>query len=64
MDSLTELYCLIGDSCRIFEPVWERRLLTVGAKAAVVQRIESCGVDDLGHPVLSAALPPVQELLP
>lgn len=32
MDSLTELYCLLDDFCRIFEPVWKRHLLASGAK--------------------------------
>jgi hypothetical protein len=32
MDSLTELYCLIDDFCRAFEPAWERHLLATGAK--------------------------------
>jgi len=32
MDSLTELYCLIDDFCRAFEPAWERHLLAMGAK--------------------------------
>lgn len=32
MDSLTELYCLIDDFCRVFEPAWERHLLAMGAK--------------------------------
>jgi len=32
MDSLTELYRLIDDFCRVFEPVWKRHLLTNGAK--------------------------------
>ena len=32
MDSLTELYCLIDDCCRVFEPVWQRHLLAMGAK--------------------------------
>ncbi|MGZ4957266.1 MAG: IS982 family transposase, partial [Methylobacter sp.] len=31
MDSLTELYCLIDDFCRVFEPAWERHLLATGA---------------------------------
>jgi transposase len=32
MDSLTELFCLVDDFCRRFEPAWEQRLLTSGAK--------------------------------
>jgi hypothetical protein len=32
MDSLTELYCLIDDFFRVFEPAWERHLLAMGAK--------------------------------
>jgi hypothetical protein len=32
MDHLTELFCLIDDFCREFEPAWERRLLAAGAK--------------------------------
>jgi transposase len=32
MDSLTELYCLLDDFCRIFEPGWKRHLLANGAK--------------------------------
>lgn len=32
MDSLTELYCLIDDFCHVFEPMWERHLIAVGAK--------------------------------
>lgn len=30
MDSLTELFCLLDDFCRRFEPAWERRPLTAG----------------------------------
>ena len=30
MDSLTELFCLMDDFCRRFEPAWERRQLTRG----------------------------------
>ena len=32
MDSLTELFCLIDDFCRQFEPAWERRRLDAGVK--------------------------------
>jgi len=32
MDNLTEVFCLIDDFCRQFEPAWERRLLTAGVK--------------------------------
>lgn len=32
MDSLTELFCLIDDFCRVFEPALERQLLTDGRK--------------------------------
>lgn len=32
MDSLTELFCLMDDFCRLFEPAWERQLLTSGKK--------------------------------
>ena len=32
MESLTELFCLIDDFCRRFEPVWEQHLLASGAK--------------------------------
>jgi transposase len=32
MDSLTELYCLLDDFCRVFEPAWKRHLLASGAK--------------------------------
>jgi transposase len=32
MDSLTELFCLIDDFCRRFEPAWERRQLTTGPR--------------------------------
>jgi transposase len=32
MDSLTELYCLLDDFCRVFEPVWQRHLLASGVK--------------------------------
>src|SRR5512135_35168 len=32
MDSLTELFCLIDDFCRRFEPAWERHQLTSGAR--------------------------------
>lgn len=32
MDSLTELYCLLDDFCRVFEPVWQRHLLSSGVK--------------------------------
>lgn len=31
MDSLTELFCLLDDFCRVFEPVWKRHLLASGA---------------------------------
>src|SRR5512144_2592515 len=31
MDRLTELFCLIDDFCRWFEPAWERHQLTTGA---------------------------------
>ena len=30
MDSLTELFCLVDDFCRQFEPAWEQRQLTSG----------------------------------
>ncbi|HEU4984584.1 MAG TPA: IS982 family transposase, partial [Nitrososphaera sp.] len=32
MDSLTELFCQVEDFCRVFEPVWEQRLLSRGMK--------------------------------
>lgn len=32
MDSLTELFCQVDDFCRVFEPVWEQRLLSRGTK--------------------------------
>jgi hypothetical protein len=32
MDSLTELYCLIDDFCREFEPAWQRHLLATEKK--------------------------------
>jgi transposase len=32
MDNLTELFCLVDDFCREFEPAWERRLLADGAR--------------------------------
>ena len=32
MDSLTELYCLIDDFCREFDPAWQRHLLAIGKK--------------------------------
>ncbi len=32
MDSLTELFCMMDDFCRLFEPTWERRLLASGTK--------------------------------
>ncbi|MBL1265789.1 IS982 family transposase [Candidatus Methylomicrobium oryzae] len=32
MDSLTELYCLLDDFCRVFEPAWKRHQLAIGAK--------------------------------
>ncbi len=32
MDSLTELFCMMDDFCRLFEPAWEQRLLTSGNK--------------------------------
>ncbi|SFI58364.1 hypothetical protein SAMN05428978_101835 [Nitrosomonas sp. Nm34] len=32
MDSLTELFCLMDDFCRLFEPTLEHRLLETGAK--------------------------------
>ena len=31
MDSLTELFCLLDDFCRRFEPAWQQRQLTMGA---------------------------------
>lgn len=31
MDNLTELFCLLDDFCRRFEPAWEQRQLTTGA---------------------------------
>lgn len=32
MESFTELFCLIDDFCRRFEPAWERRQLTAGTR--------------------------------
>jgi transposase len=32
LDSLTELFCLIDDFCRVFEPAFEQHLLTAGQK--------------------------------
>ena len=32
MDNLTELYCLVDNFCRVFEPLWEQHLLTTGKK--------------------------------
>src|SRR5512143_1944610 len=32
MESLTELFCLIDDFCRRFEPAWEQRQLTAGVQ--------------------------------
>lgn len=32
MDNLTELFCLMDDFCRRFEPAWEQRQLTAGAQ--------------------------------
>lgn len=32
MDHLTELFCLIDDFCRLFEPAFEQRLLTSGKR--------------------------------
>jgi hypothetical protein len=32
MDRLTELFCLLEDFCRVFEPAWQRHLLSSGAK--------------------------------
>jgi hypothetical protein len=32
IDSLPELYCLIDDFCRAFEPAWQRHLLTTRVK--------------------------------
>jgi len=32
MDNLTELFCLIDDFCREFEPFWEQHLLASGGK--------------------------------
>jgi hypothetical protein len=32
MDNLTELFCLIDDFCRRFEPAWERRRLSSGVR--------------------------------
>lgn len=31
-NNLTELFCLIDDFCRKFEPFWERQLLASGVK--------------------------------
>ncbi|MEC4746877.1 IS982 family transposase, partial [Methylomicrobium sp. Wu6] len=31
-DSLTELFCLLDDFCRVFDLVWKRHLLASGAK--------------------------------
>ena len=35
MDRLTELFCLIDDFCRRFEPAWERRRLTSGTQKRI-----------------------------
>src|SRR5512144_972286 len=32
MDNLTELFCLMDDFCRRFEPTWRQRQLTSGAR--------------------------------
>src|SRR5512143_146121 len=32
MESLTELFCLMDDFCRRFEPAWQRRQLTAGTQ--------------------------------
>lgn len=32
MESLTELYCLLDDFCRLFEPEWEKQLISKGDK--------------------------------
>ncbi len=32
MDNLTELFCLMDDFCRRFEPAWEQRQLTAGTR--------------------------------
>jgi hypothetical protein len=65
MDSLTKLYCLIDDFCRVFEPAWERHLLAMGAKRR--QRPSLLSLAEwmtLAILVPSVALPPVQEFLP
>jgi hypothetical protein len=45
MDSLTELFCLIDDFCRVFEPAWQRQLLSSGAKRR--QRPSSLSLSEL-----------------
>ena len=32
MESLTELFCLMDDFCRHFEPAWQRRQLASGTR--------------------------------
>ena len=32
MDSLVALFCFIDDFCKLFEPAWERQLLTRGQR--------------------------------
>jgi transposase len=45
MDSLTELFCLIDDFCQVFEPVWQRQLLSSDAKRR--QRPSSLSLSEL-----------------
>jgi len=44
MESLTELFCLMDDFCRQFEPAWERRQLTRG-----MQKRRRCGALSLSE---------------
>jgi transposase len=45
MDRLTELYGLLEDFCRVFEPVWQRQLLSSGTKRR--QRPSSLSLSEL-----------------
>ena len=45
MDSLTELYCLVDDFCEVFEPAWEKHLLTEGRRKR--RRIASLSLAEL-----------------
>jgi hypothetical protein len=49
MDSLTELFCLMDDFCRRFEPAWERRRLTSGAQVVTSMSDRFDTAKEVGH---------------